>query len=154
MSKSCCISFPFTVPPFLFLLRGLYVSLPNENRSHHMEIFDSFTHSAAVRAQPVGKENSDRKKSSSQRARDREKNIVLPLWAKKENWSVFCWKIKWKRLTVTKLKQLKWYKSDLAPFNARQDPINKLKVKEISTSEYKFCANTSQLRPELVNVLV
>lgn len=49
---------------------------PDENRSRHMEIFDSFTHSAAVRAQPVGKENSDRKKSSSQRARDRyrEKN--------------------------------------------------------------------------------
>lgn len=34
-----------------------------------MEIFDSLTHHAAVRTQPVGKENSDRKKSSNLKGR-------------------------------------------------------------------------------------
>lgn len=35
-----------------------------------------FTHNAAVRPQPVGKENSERKKSSTWRAADREENIL------------------------------------------------------------------------------
>lgn len=57
---NCCVSSPRSLA-----VSCMCLSTQLSRSQHHMETFDSFTHNAAVRNQPVGKKNSDRKKSST-----------------------------------------------------------------------------------------
>lgn len=81
-------SLSLSLSGFHSLSMSLY---PDENRSHHMETSDSFTQNAAVRTQPVGKENTEREEKfnlEGETQRQREKNM-LETWKQKQTRKFF-----------------------------------------------------------------